>query len=113
MKKRESLLSAQQTSKEFVLNMDKLNSKMVYTRDSYQLKKDKLEKDLQVDILHKVREEESNLRNYINDDSKDAIKKIKRIQKDYEIQRKNDKIKTNAELVKLVRNIKEKLLLII
>ena len=108
MKKRESLLSAQQTSKEFVLNMDKLNSKMVYTRDSYQLKKDKLEKDLQVDILHKVREEESNLRNYINDDSKDAIKKIKRIQKDYEIQRKNDKIKTNAELVKLEKDYKRK-----
>ncbi|MBQ6784079.1 MAG: hypothetical protein IJP63_08775 [Acholeplasmatales bacterium] len=108
MKKRESLLSAQQTSKEFVLNMDKLNNKMVNTKDSYLLKKDKLEKDLQVDILRKVREEEANLRNYINNDSKDSIKKIKKIQKEYEIQRKTEKNKTSAELIKLEKEYKRK-----
>ena len=108
MKKRESLLSAQQTSKEFVLNMDKLNNKMVNTKDSYLLKKDKLEKDLQVDILRKVREEETNLRNYINNDSKDSIKRIKKIQKEYENQRKTEKNKTSAELMKLEKEYKRK-----
>ena len=108
MKKRESLLSAQQTSKEFVLNMDKLNTKMVYTRDSYNLKKDKLEKDLQCDIINKIKTEEASIKDFIDDDSKEASKKIKKIQKDFEGQRKAEKVKTNIELSKLEKEYKKK-----
>lgn len=109
MKKRESLLSAQQTSKEFVLNMDKLNSQMINMRENYQSNKNKLEKDLQFDILLKHKEEESDVRNYINDNSNDAAKKIKRIQKRFELLRKIEKAKTDYELTKIEKEYKKRI----
>ncbi len=109
MKKRESLLSAQQTSKEFVLNMDKLNSQMINMRDSYQTSKSKIEKELQYELLLKHKEEESDVKNYINDTSKEASKKIKKIQKRFDALKKLERNKTKSELSKIEKEYKRKL----
>jgi len=109
MKKRESLVSAQQTSKEFVLNMDKLNSQRNNIKDSYQKEKAKLEKNLQFDILLNHKEEEENIRNYIYDSSKDSDKKILKLQKSYQQQRNVERAKTKIELTKTEKNYKRNL----
>lgn len=98
MKKRERLLSAQQTSKDFVLNMDKLNSKTKNMKEVYNTKKSEIEKELQFNLL----ENHKNLENEIKELSDyDYNKKRKKLEKNYYSVNKIEKNKTKNELIKI------------
>lgn len=101
MKKRERLLSAQQTSKDFVLNMDRLNSKTKNMKEIYNNKKSEIEKELQYKLLLNHKTFEQSIKELNSDEYN---KKRKKLEKTYNSNNKTEKNKTKAELSKLEKD---------